>query len=116
MYFQRHLKTKSRFYKEALLGMASFQTTKGISKIDSWDKEHIFYNLLFRTAPEEDEDEGRTLIPTKYCKAKEIYTFEQLLQEKRKELRKMTFDKKQIEILDKIQIQTFARKEDILIK
>ena len=115
-YYRRHLKTKSRFYKEALLGMASFQTTKGIPNIDAWDREHIFYNPLFRTTPEEDEDEGRTLIPTKYCKAKEVYTFEQLLQEKQNELQTNPFDKKLIEILDKIQIQPFARKSDTLTK
>ena len=59
-YFQKQLKTESKFYNEALLAMADFQTTKGILNINCWDKEHIYYNPLFRTAPEgDDKEEGK---------------------------------------------------------
>ena len=80
-YFQRQLKTNSKFYKEALLSMTDFEIKKGIQNIHSWDNEHIFYNPLFRTISGEDE---KTLKPTKYLEKNKVFTFGQLLQEKAK--------------------------------
>ena len=80
-YFQRQLKTNSKFYKEALLSMTAFEIKKGIQDIDSWDNEHIFYNPLFRTISGEDE---KTLKPTKYLEKNKVFTFGKLLQKKQK--------------------------------
>ena len=44
---QRHLNTDNSFYKEALLAIADFDMSKGISDVTKWDKEHLFYNNLF---------------------------------------------------------------------
>ena len=93
--------------------MADFETRKGIEHLNKWDKEHIFYNPLFRILLGDDE---KTLRPTKFCEKNKIYTFEQLLEEKAKEIRKMPFKKELTKILDEIQIYTFARKEDTLIR
>ena len=49
-YFSRHLKTKSAFYKEALLSVGTLEVKKGIPTLDHWDNEHIFFNPLFATA------------------------------------------------------------------
>ena len=48
-YFKRQLKTDSEFYKEALHSLGRLEIKKGIPDLNHWDKEHIFYNPLFRT-------------------------------------------------------------------
>ena len=112
-YFQRQLKTNSKFYKEALLAMTDYEIKKGIQSIDSWDNEHIFYNPLFRTIVGEDE---KAIKPTKYLEKNKIFTFGQLLQEKAKEIQKIPHKQQLTNLLDIIQIFAFARKEDSLIK
>ena len=93
--------------------MAEFETKKGIADLAKWDTEHIFYNPLFRILSGNKE---KTLKPTKYCDKNKIYTFQQLLQEKIKEIRKIPYKKELTKILSDIQIFAFARKEDILIR
>ena len=49
-YHQRILKSNSVFYRNCLLAVATLDIKKGIDNIDSWDKEHLFYNPVFLTA------------------------------------------------------------------
>ena len=44
-----------------------------------------------------------------------IYKYSQLIEEKRKEIVKLPFDKTQTKTLDKIQVSTVVRKEDIMV-
>ena len=109
-YFQHTLKTNSKFYKEALLSLAKLDIKKGIENINAWDREHIFYNPLFLT------EEDKTLTLTGYCKKNNIYTYNQLLQEKQKELNKLKHDKALLRLLNKIKINTTIRREEVLVK
>ena len=108
-YIQHQLKTDSVFYKEALSSMVNFETRKGIEKIQYWDREHLFYNPLFT------RENGKVLTLTKYCDKNKVYTLEQLLEEKAKEGRQISFDKVLTNMLTKILLNTSVRKEDILI-
>ena len=108
-YIKNTLNTNSKFYKEALMSLSKFNTRKGISNIEKWDTEHIFYNPLFITK------NGKTLILTKYCENKGIFRLEQVLEEKAKESRKLEFDKVQSNLYNKILLNTDVRKDDILI-
>ena len=48
-YMKSHLKTESKFYKEALSAISKIDVKKGISQVEKWDQEHLFYNTLFKT-------------------------------------------------------------------
>ena len=109
-YFQRILKTQSKFYKESLLALANLDIKKGIDNINSWDQEHIFYNPIFLT------EDKKTFTLTGYCKKNNIYRYEQLLQEKQKEQQKLKHDKALLRLLNKIKIDTTIRREDILLQ
>ena len=89
--------------------MGSLQIKKGIRTLHDWDKQHIFYNPLFKT------ENGKTLKLTEYCKVNNIYNYEQLVEEKRKQLDNIPFHKNLTCILDKILVDTSVRKEDILV-
>ena len=52
---------------------------------------------------------------TQHNKTNDVYIYGQLLQEKQLQTLKLTFNKKFIDILNKIQITVCAKKEDILI-
>ena len=108
-YIKRQLKTNNIFYKEALLSLVKFEKRKRIQNLDDWDNEHIFYNPLFLTK------NGKTLTPTKFCEKNRIYQYSQLIEEKRKEMAKLPFNKPLIQILDKIRVNTVVRKEDIIV-
>ena len=108
-YFLHQLETKNKFYKEALLAMAKFETMKGIEKIEHWDREHIFYNPLFL------KDNGRTLSLTKYCEDNKIYDLNKLLEQKARESRNLPFDRVLANTYNQIRINTSVRKENILI-
>ena len=109
-YFQRTLKTRSTFYKESLLAVANLDLIKGLDNINSWDKEHIFYNPIFLT------NDDKTFSLTGYCKKNSIYRYEQLLHEKHKEQQKLKHDKALIRLLNKIKINTTIQRDDILVK
>ena len=107
-YIKRQLNTNSDFYKEALSAMAKFETRKGIRNLHQWDNEHLFYNPLFT------DDKENTFTLTQHCEKNKIYTFEQLLEEKAKESRKLPFDKILINMFNKIRLKTNVTKEDKL--
>ena len=107
--YEKQLKIENSFYKEALLSISKFVTTKGIPTLQHWDQEHIFYNPLFT------QENGETLSITNYFEDKNYFTFEQLLEEKAKEARKIQFDKKLTDLSHKIKLNTSVRKEDILV-
>ena len=60
-------------------------------------------------------ENGRTLTLRKYCDENKIYKYKQLVEEKRKEMGKFPFNKILTNVLDKIRVNTQARKEDILV-
>ena len=107
-YFQKLLKTECNFYKEALLSLSVLETKKGINNISCWDQEHIFYNPLFLMG-------NRTLSDTKNLEESGIYRYEQLLQEKDKEGKNLPHNKILTNMLNKIQINTSIRQDDVLI-
>ena len=108
-YFQKHLNTRSVFYKEGLLSLGKLEIRKGIKTLKHWDEEHIFFNPLLTTT------NGKTINSNPYCKKHEIYKYEQLIEEKRKDLASLPFDKTLTKLLDKILILTHARKNDVFI-
>jgi len=108
-YFVKSLETSSTFYREALLAMSNFETTKGIENIDKWDTEHIFYNPLFL------KDNGKTLVLTEYFKKKNVYILDQLLKEKAKQTRRQPFDNVLVKLFDQICLSVSTRKENFLI-
>ena len=108
-YIKNKLETENKFYKEGLLLLANLEKRKGIKSLDDWDKEHIFFNPLFR------KENGKILTLTQYCDEHKIYRYEQLIEEKRKKMAKLPFNKLLINILDQIWVNTEVRKEDILI-
>ena len=108
-YIDHHLKTESKFYKEAFLAMKYFELRKGIKTVEHWDKQHLFYNPLFTWK------NGELLTLTKYCEKNKIYTFGQLLEEKTKEARKLPFDKTLTNFLSKILLNPNVRREDVLV-
>ena len=108
-YIQRILKTSSEFYTEALSAMATFETRKGIQNVQQWDNEHLFYNPLFT------DENGKTFTLTQHCENNKLYTFDQLLEERAKENRKLPFDKYLIKYFDKIRLNTEITKEDNII-
>ena len=91
------------------MSLGNLELWKGIQTINDWDKEHIFFNPMFTT------ENGKSLNLVKYCKENDIYRYEQLVEEKRKELAPLPFDKKLTALLDKILVSTQVRKEDILV-
>ena len=94
-YYTRTLKTTSSFYKEALLAMAIFIRKKGITNIDKWDTEHIFYNPLLVNENE------KTLILTKYFDEKKVYTLGQLFEENGKMRMHLPHDKVLVRLYEK---------------
>lgn len=109
-YIKNNLKVNHKFYREALLTLTRLETKKGIKNLQDWDKEHLFYNPLFTTK------NGKSLVLTNYCKKRGIYKYEQLIDEKRKEMAKLPYDKILTNLLDRILIDTTVRKDDILVK
>ena len=99
----------NKFYKEGLLAIGNLTIRKGIPTLNHWDDEHIFFNPLFTT------QDGKTLKLRKYCNERNIFRYDQLIEEKRKELAHLPFDKVQTNLLDKILVSTLTHKEDILI-
>ena len=108
-YMQNQLQTNSSYYKEALLAVAKFELKKGIKKVEDWDKEHVFYNPLFKTK------NGKTFNSTKYFEERNIFSFGQMLEEKVKEVRQLQFDKSLVNLYNKITLNPTVRKEDMLI-
>ena len=108
-YLMRHLTGTSPFYREGLLSLSRFQIKKGITTLNDWDKEHIFYNPLFTRT------DGKTLKLDPYCKARKIFRYEQIIEEKRKQLARSPFDKRLVKILDSILVDTDVSKKDIFI-
>ena len=121
-YHQRILKTTSTFYKSSLLALANLDIKKGIQNVESWGREHIFYNTVFLTADKktedrpEDEAEDKVLTLTGYCEKNKVYRYEQLLQEKHKEQQKLKYDKALLRLLNKIKINTTLRRNDVLVR
>ena len=99
-YYERHFETNSHFYREALLSISQLEIKKGVKDVKQWDTEHIFYNPLFTY------ENGIPLVLTRYCKENNIYKYEQLLEEKRKQVQKLPYKKK---FLSKICVNTSAR-------
>ena len=108
-YHQRILRCTSPFYKDCLLAVASLDIKKGIDSIDTWDKEHIFYNSVFLT------EEGKTFPLTGYCEKMKIYLYEQLLQERSKKQRGLSHDKAITRLLDQVKINTSLARKDMLV-
>ena len=108
-YHQRILRCSSPFYKDCLLAVASLDIKKGIDSIDTWDKEHIFYNSVFIT------EEGKTFPLTGYCEKMKIYLYEQLLQERSKKQRGLSHDKAITRLLDQVKINTSLARKDMLV-
>ena len=109
-YIQRILKTDNQFYKEALLSITSLDTSKGISNVNQWDNEHLFYNKLFSL-----KNENRPLHITKYFQEAGLYKFGQFLDEKAKHIRNQPSNAKAVSLWDNIVLNPFAKKEDTLI-
>ena len=107
-YYQHRLKTDSKFYKEAFLALGKYVINKGVSNVNQWSEEHIFYNPLFTY------ENGVTLSLTKYCKDNKIYRYGQLLTEVQKELRKEPYQKLLTNFFRKIKINPGAKQEDTL--
>ena len=108
-YLITQFKNQSNFYKEGLLALTKLEIRKGIQSLHHWDAEHIFYNPL------STKQNGKTLTLRKHCEEKHIYRYEQLVEEKRKQMDNLPFDKTLTNILDKICVSTQARKNDILV-
>ena len=108
-YYQYHLKTKSEFYNEGLRFLGKLEIRKGVKTLKHWDDEHIFFNPLLT------RKNGKTHNVIPYCYRKRIFTYDQLIEEKRKQLAALPFDKVLTKILDKIFIFGHARKHDIFI-
>ena len=102
-YMRNNLKTDNVFYREALLAISRYNTLKGINSLTDWDKEHIFYNPLFLSKS------GKTLKLTKFCEEREIFYFDQLLEEKIKLVRNQTVRKPLIKISDQLVLQLTNR-------
>ena len=92
-----------------MLAVASLDIKKGIDSIDTWDKEHIFYNSVFLT------EEGKTFPLTGYCEKMKIYLYEQLLQERSKKQRGLSHDKAITRLLDQVKINTSLARKDMLV-
>ena len=108
-YFQKLLKTESKFYKEALISLGNFERRKGIQNVEYWDREHVFYNPLFT------RENGKVLSATKYFVERNIYKLEQFLEEKARDVRKLSFDRVVTNLYNKIILNTSVRKEDIFV-
>ena len=63
-----------------ILATSGFSTLKVINRLSEWDKEHIFYNPLSSKA-------GKTLKLTKFWEERNIFTLDQILEEKIKAVR-----------------------------
>ena len=105
-YMQRHLKTSSNFYKEALSAISKLDLSKGISNVSQWDNEHLFYNKYFHA-----KDADKTFAMTKYFESRKFVTFGHFLEEKVKEIRNQPFDTKTVSLYSDIVITPFATKE-----
>ena len=108
-YMQRHLKTSSNFYKEALSALSKLDLSKGISNVNQWDSEHLFYNKYFHA-----KDLDKTFATTKYFETINLVTFGQFLEEKVKEIRNQPFDTKAVSLYSDIVISPYATKEHTL--
>ena len=92
------MKIQNTFYEEALKSLSIFRRKKGISELQEWDTENIFYNPLILGKT------GKTLKETKYFHDNNIYKLGQLLEEKSKEARKLPFDKKAVTLANNISL------------
>ena len=109
-YMQRHLNTDNSFYKEALLAIADFDMSKGISDVTKWDKEHLFYNNLFSLKNKEPPIPIQT-----YFDDRNFYTFGQFLDEKIKQARDQPHDRRVVSLCDKIALKINVKKKDNLV-
>ena len=109
-YMQRHLNTDNSFYKEALLAIADFDMSKGISDVTKWDKEHLFYNNLFSLKNKEPPIPIQT-----YFDDRNFYTFGQFLDEKIKQARDQPHDRRLVSLCDKIALKINAKKKGNLV-
>ena len=105
-FYTRSLKSNS-FYKEALLAMSLFIRKKGVSNIDKWDTEHIFYNPLLLN------ENGKTFILTKYFEERKIYSFGQLLEESSKLRMRLPHDKAAVRLYEKIHLAITPQQHEI---
>ena len=110
-YIQRHLKTNCLVYREGLLALSHMDIKKGISSIDQWDDEHIFYNRLFGHKAEID----KTLSITKHFEQLGVFTFAQILNEKVQERMGLPFDQPALTLWNNIYIDPNAFREDTLV-
>ncbi len=53
-FIRKHLNCSSKFYQEALHGISKLDTWKHVEDIN---KEHLYYNRIFSTTEDEDDDE-----------------------------------------------------------
>ena len=106
---QRHLKTDNNFYNEALLAIADFDISKGISDVTKWDKEHLFYNNLFSLKSEP------TIPIRRYFEDVNFYSFGQFLDEKTKQARDQPYNRRVVSLCDKIALKFNVKKEDNLV-
>ena len=108
-YMQRNLKTSSNFYKEALSAISKLDLSKGVSNVNQWDSEHLFYNKYFHA-----KDLDKTFVMTKYFETRNLVTFGHFLEEKVKEIRNQPFDTKAVSLYSDIVISPYATKEHTL--
>ena len=95
-FITRVMKVKDSFYKEALHSLSMFRRHKGIASPQDWDKENIFYNPLVLSRS------GKTLKETVYFQKNNITKLGQLFEEKSKEARNITYDKKLVSLANSI--------------
>ena len=109
-YIQRILDTNNQFYKEALLAITSLDIKKGISQVSKWNNEHIFYNKLFSL---KNKNKVIHIIP--YFQNAHLYTLDQFMEEKMKEVREQPYDRRAVSLYDKIVLNPYAKKKDLLV-
>ena len=73
-----------------------FRRKKGIAEPRDWDNENIFYNPLILSK------KGKTLKETEHFSKNKIFKLGQLLDEKSKEARNVSFDKNSVTLLNNI--------------
>ena len=108
-YFQRHLNTKSAFYREGLRFLGNLEIRKGIKTLKHWDDEHIFFNPLLKTK------RNKIITSNSQCEKNKIFKYEQLIEEKRKQLASVPFDETITKFLDNIVVSTQVRKNDVFV-
>ena len=110
-YMLRHLKTENAFYKEALVAIADLEITKGVTSVDQWDKEHLFYNSLFSLK----SDRERAIPINPYFERGNLFTFGQFLDEKTKQARDQQYDRRVVALCDQVALKIPVNKDDMLV-